>query len=150
MKIISKFLVWLLSALLLFIIINLWIGLVKYKSLSNYSIFLNQKDWSTVISQINIKNPSTIFHIFYWETINIPKQILSWEVEKDIEIQEESPSNDNNINPYDPEFQDEFNNFFGTTQTWQQNNIKDNNEPGFISDLSVSNTDADTEKTVGQ
>jgi hypothetical protein len=91
---------------------------------------LNDKDWSQTISQITIKNPTAIFSIFsvnsddMWqeaEIINIKKSVES-------EINIETWTNQNilntweNLDPYDPEFEDEFNSFFWWEETEIENN----------------------------
>lgn len=67
MKIISKIIAWILSIIFVFIALNLIVWLIKYGGISNYSDFLNKKDRNTTISQISIKDPKSIFSLFYWE-----------------------------------------------------------------------------------
>jgi len=132
MKIASKIIVWIVSIALFFVLVNLGIGLFKHKSISNYADFLNQKDWQSAISQIDIKNPSSIFSIFYGDSVSIKKdtnkdladtEIIA-ETKDEISLEDES---NNSMDHYDPEFQDEFNEFFGTTQ------LEENEEfPWFI------------------
>jgi len=74
MKIISKVIVWILSIIFLFVVVNLGIGLFKYKSISNYVDFLNKKDRDSAIAQIDITNPTSIFSIFYGEYTPLPKE----------------------------------------------------------------------------
>ena len=121
MKIVSKIITWILSIIFLFIIINLAIGVVKYEWLANYSDFLNQKERNTVVSQISIKDPISIFSLFHWEYTpreknidvrqeNLEDKIIDQELQKDSQVDEEAK-----LNVYDPDFEDDFNAFFGKT-----------------------------------
>jgi hypothetical protein len=121
MKIVSKIITWILSIIFLFIIINLAIGVVKYEWLANYSDFLNQKERNTVVSQISIKDPISIFSLFYWEYSpreknidvlqeNLEDKIIDQELQEDSQVDEEAK-----LNVYDPDFEDDFNAFFGKT-----------------------------------
>ncbi len=152
MKIISKVIVWILSIIFLFVVVNLGIGLFKYKSISNYTEFLNQKDRHGAVAQIDITKPMSIFNIFYGEYIPVPKddnsdeQDLSDLVQDwDMEIQEEDW-----LNVYDPSFQDEFNEFFGTTHTWNQSQKPEYEEAWFVSSQEAPDQKTQTGKTVWQ
>ena len=104
-----------LTALIVFIVVNLIIWCIKYGWMSNYAQLLNNKDWSMSISQLSIQNPVSIFYDNNWtQTWDILPEI-DLEDETDIENIQEEISQD--IDPYDPEFEDEFNSFFGWEET---------------------------------
>lgn len=121
MKIISKIIAWILSIIFVFIALNLIVWLIKYGGISNYSDFLNKKDRNTTISQISIKDPKSIFSLFYWEYTpkeknidvlqeNLEDKIIDQELQEDSQVDEEAK-----LNVYDPDFEDDFNAFFGKT-----------------------------------
>ena len=83
---------------------------------------LENRDWSSTMAQVNINNPTSIFSIFYEEgyiyTSDNDSLTQTWEmlpVKDIIEIQSITwdEAEENNIDPYDPEFEDDFNDFFG-------------------------------------
>lgn len=153
MKIASKVVFWFLTAIFAFIIINLTIGLIKYKSLNNYIDHLDQKDWSKTVSQISISNPKSILNIFYWD-LDFSKQAEQTEQILDtldlIDDKEILETWNNEFDPYDPDFQDEFNSFFGG-QDSSTENINTDVEAGFIVDPDEELvTDSQWSKTVGQ
>ncbi len=118
MKTISKIIVWILSVLLLFILVNLIIWAYKNKWVNNYIQVLNEKDRTETMSQVNIMNPVSILSIFYTWSIN-----LSWNIDI-IEVETGSLDDEtlgvkrvNDIEPYDQDFEDEFNSFFGDEET---------------------------------
>ena len=139
MRIISKIIVWILSLILIFIVANLSIWSFQIKSISSYMQLLNEKDWSETISHITVTNPASIFSIFYvgsedilldnnteinienttviieWETEIVQETINTWD-RTDVETW-------NSLDPYDPEFEDDFNSFFG----WEEESGSDNN-----------------------
>ena len=108
------------------------------KSVSNYMQLLNDKDWSQSISQISIKNPSSIFSIFYIGSGNIlldnnsemnaedTTEIIEWETEIAQETIDTWDNTDiktwNSLDPYDPAFEDDFNSFFGWEEPEWDNN----------------------------
>lgn len=96
MKIISKIIAWILSIIFVFIALNLIVWLIKYGGISNYSDFLNKKDRNTTISQISIKDPKSIFSLFYWEytpkdknTESLEQDFTNQQAEEDIPTDEE-------------------------------------------------------------
>ncbi|HOG15503.1 MAG TPA: hypothetical protein PK674_02845 [Candidatus Absconditabacterales bacterium] len=166
MKIVSKIITWILSIIFLFIIINLAIGVVKYEGLANYSDFLNQKERNTVVSQISIKDPISIFSLFYGEYTpreknidvrqeNLEDKIIDQELQKDSQVDEEAK-----LNVYDPDFEDDFNAFFGKTHISKKKSDLINEEGGaFVvpetseqDNLNQTNSKQDNAntKTVGQ
>ena len=152
MKIISKVIVWILSIIFLFVVVNLGIGLFKYKSIANYAEFLNQKNWNDTVAQIDITNPASIFSMFYGEYIPLPKDVklddkdsLDLIQDGDLETQEEEW-----LNVYDPEFQDDFNEFFGTTHTWSQSQKPEYEEAWFVVPQEAPDQNTQAEKTAWQ
>ena len=150
MKIVSKIICWIALAFLLFIIVNLVLWAIQYWWTKNYAEYLNTKDRKESVSQVYLLKPKTWLSIFYGEeylnTIkddtedNENKEIdsnenLSWDNEVDVEI---------NHNPYDPDYEDEFNSFFGivSEDTWSVIPVQEieNLEPaGFVVDESTEN-----------
>lgn len=140
MKIISKILFWFLTTILVFIIVNMFFGIYKYGWINNYSKFLNEKDRKSTISNINIKNPISVFGIFYWDM-----EFFKWKVESFtgdvLDLSQETWSvldtailqtGSNEIDPYDPEFEEDFSNFFGNSDIdYSQEDVKIE-DPGFI------------------
>ncbi len=139
MRIISKIIVWILSLILIFIVANLSIWSFHMKSVSGYMQQLNEKDWSAAISQVTVTNPASIFSIFYVGSedilldnnteINIENTTNIIESETEV-VQEIINTWDNadvetwkSLDPYDPEFEDDFNSFFG----WEEESGLDNN-----------------------
>jgi len=125
MKIFFKVIYRLLCLFLCFIIVNLIIWTIKYWWVSNYSNILNEKDWQSSVSEISILKPQSWFSIFYSDEIeqNIdnPVQIIESE-----EIIEDEPKEYSN-NPYDPDYEDEFNSFFGGTseKKWEIKSVEE-------------------------
>lgn len=152
MKIISKIIVWILSIIFLFVVVNLGIGLFKYKSISNYANFLNQKDRHSSISQIDITNPMSILSLFYGEYTPLPKNIdldensdLDLIEDWDLDVQQKDW-----LNVYDPEFEDDFNEFFGTTHTWNQKEKPQDEEVWFVAPQEAPDQNTQAEKTAWQ
>jgi len=106
MKIISKIIIWILSIVALFIIINLIVGACKYKWFSNYVQILDDKNREESANQINIKAPKTRFSIFYaddtWDTIS----------SDDTNTNKKNSLTPKSTNPYEYDYEDEFNSFF--------------------------------------
>lgn len=160
MKIISKIIAWILSIVFLFIIVNLAIWIVKYEWLANYSDFLNQKDRDTTVSQITIQDPMSIFSLFYWEytpkekNIDIPQENLEDNI-TDQESQETLQwDEETGLNVYDPDFEDDFNDFFGTTHTPEESSDSIEEEWAFVvpetseqDNLDQSNSEQDNVNT---
>jgi len=155
MRIISKTIAWILFVIFLFIVTNLLIGSIKYKWLSNYSDFLNQKDRNTTVSQITIKDPVSIFSLFYWEYIPKEKNnnILKKEAENNItnqKVQEDFQWDENTeLNVYDPDFADDFNDFFSKTHISEEISNSLNEEWAFVIPENSEQDNLDT-KTVWQ
>ena len=129
MRLISKFICWFFLTFILFIAINLIIWTIKYWWTKAYSEILNNKDRDKSIAEISILKPKTRVAMFYEATQedadktveenllngldsessaqvdDILNEFLSWDVEL---IDEETV----NHNPYDPDYEDEFNSFF--------------------------------------
>ena len=123
MRIVFKLLIWIASLILIFIIANISIWAYKIWSLTDYMSELNQKEWSESISSISLNDPVSIFSIFTVENDNTWSGNITEDLTQDVEKQEENIliTWDQNIeintweeiDPYDPEFEDEFNSFFG-------------------------------------
>lgn len=133
MRVASKIICWIFLAFLLFIIVNLVFWAIQYWWTRNYAEYLNNKDRKDSINQVYILKPKTWLSLFYEiETIKIDpidtesnkienidtenvdsNEILSWDTE-------DEPM-DTNHNPYDPDYEDEFNSFFWVTseETWE-------------------------------
>ena len=112
-----------------FILVNLIIWTIKYWGTKAYSKILNEKDWQESMAEFSILRPKTRVAMFYEnkqedtnktveenllneldaeasaEVDDIFNEFLSW----DTEITEEENVNHN---PYDPDYEDEFNSFF--------------------------------------
>ncbi len=145
MKLVSKIICWILWILICFILINLLIWSVKYWWIQKYSTVLNNTNRQESISEISLFKPKTWVSVFYktaqdetmiideftqiedslpnensvQKTSNVDSvlnEYLSWDTPRD-SIQQSQP----NRNPYDPDYEDEFNSFFGTTaeKTWE-------------------------------
>ena len=152
MRTVSKIICWIFIAFALFIIVNLVIWAVQYGWTKNYSEYLNSKNRNESIAQVYILKPKTWLSMFYEnDSVNIEtnndvdgnienidsNEILSW----DVEIEEKEV----NHNPYDPDYEDEFNSFFwaSSEETWdiisvqEIENIEDLWEVGFTVDDST-------------
>ncbi len=139
MKIFSKIIMRILVILLLFVFVNLVIGFTKHKSLADYTKFLNERDRNYSVSQISIKNPISILSLFYGEISN---QDLSWNVldmegenlDEDIALDWNILPDDGltTIDPYDPEFEDDFNEFFGKTKIEWSTGDESYENPWFV------------------
>lgn len=111
-----------------FILVNLIIWTIKYWGTKAYSKILNEKDWQESMAEFSILRPKTRVAMFYEnkqedtnktveenllneldaeasaEVDDIFNELLSWDTEG---IEENV-----NRNPYDPDYEDEFNSFF--------------------------------------
>lgn len=129
MKKACKVICWILWIFICFILINLIIWTIKYWGTKAYSKILNEKDWQESMSEFSILRPRTRVAMFYKnpqedtgqtveenllneldteasaEVDDIFNELLSWDTEG---IEEENV----NRNPYDPDYEDEFNSFF--------------------------------------
>ena len=130
MKIISRIICWIFVAILLFIIVNLINWAILYWWTKNYSEILNNKDRDESIAQISILKPKTWISIFYASQVeknddieNVMEEFV-WDIElyenMDIESWDVIEEKESNHNPYDPDYEDEFNSFFWLTseETW--------------------------------
>ena len=138
MKKACKVIRWILWIFICFILVNLIIWTIKYWGTKAYSKILNEKDWQESMAEFSIIKPKTRVAMFYKdsqenidttaeetllneldteasaEVDDIFNVLLSWDTEV---IDEENV----NRNPYDPDYEDEFNSFFGTSseETWE-------------------------------
>ena len=151
---ITKSIIWLLTILVLFILINLAIWAFKYGWISRYATLLDNKDWSDSVSQMSITNPVAIFYDETWSLDKKENQDLEenmaeenqnadpdiqQETQENIDIKEEVEENPA-IDPYDPEFEDEFNSFFGWENS-ELNNIEDQELYNNLSDDAVDSNE---------
>ena len=149
MKVVSKIICGIFVVIILFILVNLINWVVWYWWTKNYVEILNNKDRNESISQISISKPKTRISIFYdsqenidiesiVEDVNVEEntgdEVASWGVEEEKEI---------NHNPYDPDYEDEFNSFFwmASEDTWVDiipvQEIEDLEPAGFVADEST-------------
>ena len=129
MKKACKVICWILWIFICFILINLIIWTIKYWGTKAYSKILNEKNWQESMAEFSIIRPKTRVSMFYGSTQedtgqtveenllneldteasaevdDIFNELLSWDTEG---IEEENV----NRNPYDPDYEDEFNSFF--------------------------------------
>lgn len=120
MKIISRLITLLLGIVFIFTIINLVYGCFKYDWITNYMEILNEKDWNTTISEVNILDPISILSLFNDDVVSLSGDVEEIEEVDIIPEVEEVSTWDNEIDPYDPEFEDEFNSFF-----WDEEGIEE-------------------------
>jgi hypothetical protein len=133
---IAKSIIWLLIILILFILINLVIWASKYWGIGRYASLLDNKDWSTSISQTSITNPVAMFYDDTWLLDDKWNDNIEINTEIKLEVKQEQQENDfienlpeakPAIDPYDPEFEDEFNSFFwwenSELTTMENNNL---------------------------
>ena len=115
-----------------FILVNLIIWTIKYWWTKAYSQILNEKDWQESMSEFSILRPRTRVAIFYKDSqedtgkqveenlLNELDNEASEQVDDifneilsgDVEVEE---GENTNHNPYDPDYEDEFNSFFWNT-----------------------------------
>lgn len=132
MKKACKVICWILWVIICFILVNLIIWTIKYWWTKAYSQILNEKNWQESVSEFSILRPRTRVAMFYKNPQeNTEKQVeenllneldneASEQVDDifneilsgDAEVNEEESTNHN---PYDPDYEDEFNSFFWNT-----------------------------------
>ncbi len=161
MKKVCKVICWILWIFMCFILVNLIIWTIKYWGTKAYSKILNEKDWHESMLEFSIIKPKTRVAMFYKdsqedvditaeetllneldteasaEVDDIFNELLSW----DTEITEEENVNHN---PYDPDYEDEFNSFFWVDSEENSEIISvediENLEPaGFVVDENTEN-----------
>lgn len=146
MKVISKIICGIFVALILFILVNLINWAIQYWWTKNYSEILNNKDWDESVSQISILKPKTWISIFYeWQVLDGDVDTISEfiDLEQGVDIESwDAVEKEVNHNPYDPDYEDEFNSFFWNTleETWEIIPVQEieNLEPaGFVVDEST-------------
>lgn len=131
MKKVCKVLCRILWIFMWFILINLIIWTIIYWWTKNYSEILNQKDWQQSLSEFSLLKPKTRVAMFYKDSQEKIEQWVEKSLLNEADIQnisdvdrilEEFLSGDfedtegtedtMNHNPYDPDYEDEFNSFF--------------------------------------
>lgn len=129
MKIFFRVIYWLIWIFLCFIIVNLVIWSVKYGWVSDYARILNGKDWQSSVSNISF-SPKSWISIFYQDEDvkdDIVEHIIQESTDTDANVDMNIDTNTTatkevNHNPYDPDYEDEFNSFFGVKNEdeWQK------------------------------
>lgn len=128
MRTVSKIICWIFLAIALFIIVNIVIWSIQYWWTKNYSEYLNNKNRNESIAQVYILKPKTWLSMFYEiDSINIKRKNNEDDSIKNIDSSDilsgdvETEEKEVNHNPYDPDYEDEFNSFFGTSseETWE-------------------------------
>lgn len=134
MKKICKVICRILWIFMCFVLVNLVIWTIIYWWTKNYSEILNQKDWQQSLSEISLLKPKTRVAMFYKDSrenlektveesllneadnrnISDVDRILEEFLSGDYENTEEIEDTVNH-NPYDPDYEDEFNSFFWVT-----------------------------------
>lgn len=152
MKIISKIICGIFVVIILFILVNLINWTVWYWWTKNYAEILNNKDRNESVSQISILKPKTWISIFYdsqvEENVDLEGIVDDFNLEEDMGVEFESwdveeEEKEVNHNPYDPDYEDEFNSFFWITseETWWDiipvQEIEDLEPAGFVADESA-------------
>lgn len=114
MRTISNLIITILATVWAFIIINLVYGSTQYWWMNNYISLLNQKDRNQSISQIDLKQPKTLLDLFYVEVqVDENGQMIIQNDKKEETLETETDDESTNTqNPYDPEFEEEFESFF--------------------------------------
>lgn len=132
MRTISKIICWIFLVIALFIIVNLVIWSVQYWWTKNYSQYLNNKNWDEVIAQVYILKPKTWLTPFYEvDYVNIEtnknNNIENSNLNETLSWDKETAAQEVNHNPYDPDYEDEFNSFFGTNSeaTWEKISVQE-------------------------
>ena len=130
MRVISKIICWIFLAFALFIIVNLILWVIQYWWTKNYSKYLNEKSRDDSVEQVYILRPKTWLSIFYEvDWIDIEKKEDPKNVVEPTDLNENASWDSENLeentvnhNPYDPDYEDEFNSFFWVTSednTWE-------------------------------
>lgn len=101
------------------------IGTIKTWWFENYFFYQNSRDWRDISAQISILEPASLSNIFYsdsdiyeilkdyvkWNQDNLTWNLVdSWSVDQ---------TNEDLVNVYDPEFEEEFNEWFDNVYTWE-------------------------------
>lgn len=160
MKKACKVICWILWIFICFILINLIIWTIKYWGTKAYSKILNEKNWQESMAEFSIIRPKTRVAMFYESTQedtnqtveenllneldteasaevdDIFNELLSWDTEG---IEENV-----NRNPYDPDYEDEFNSFFwvdseDNSEIIPVEDIEDLEPAGFVVDENTEN-----------
>lgn len=120
MKKFSKIISYIVLLVILFFLINMLIWVIKYRWIDSYSTYLNNKDRNETIYNFRIWRPKTRVSLFYWEMENISDDTSLSNLENlnediiDTLTWDSNHDDENIVNPYDPEYEDEFNSFFWT------------------------------------
>lgn len=128
MKTACKVICRILWVLICFILTNLVIWTIKYWWTKAYAQILNEKNWQECMSEFSILRPRTRVSIFYQDSQkDTEKQVENLLNDLDNETSQQvddifneilsgdskvSEEENINHNPYDPDYEDEFNSFF--------------------------------------
>ena len=128
MRVISKIICWIFIVFILFILVNLVLWVVQYWWTKNYSEYLNKKNRDESVANVRLLEPKTRLSIFY----DVDG------LDADIDVGDEITVDNNlwiadtevkqvNHNPYDPDYEDEFNSFFAwsSEETWNIISVQD-------------------------
>jgi len=123
LKKIGKFVKYILWIILIVLLSLFVIGYLQYSGgVGDYLRFLNQKDWGETVQTVKIWNPGTWTELFWsseqW-TINNEQLADTWDVVNDVEEFEISGldmSGVDEIDVFDPAFEEEFESFFETEE----------------------------------
>jgi hypothetical protein len=131
-------------ALLLLIIYFLIVGIIRNWWVVNYFYYLNARDWSDVVKQVNLLHPHTLSNIFYSvekDTSNLSwgseilldqdiESILSWANDFLEDISGtwfDAVSDDSDfdvwVNVYDPQFEKDFKNTLNSSSSQSDSGI---------------------------
>lgn len=161
MKKTCKVICWILWIFMWFIVVNLIIWTIIYWWTQNYSEILNQKDWQQSISEISLLKPKTRVAIFYKDSQESTEKWVEESLLNEMDTKDASDvdailneflsgdyddiddtENTVNRNPYDPDYEDDFNSFFWwsseeSTEIIPVEEIEDLEPAGFIVDEST-------------
>lgn len=137
--IVVKVLKYFLWVVLVWILSLLVIGFAKFDGgVSDYFHYLNEKDMSSSWEQVHIFSPSTYGALFWeakWDALDaevaadLSKEAEELEIEG-LNMDEEMESD---IDVFDPEFEEEFENFFNDEELDDMSEYESDDEFGFVS-----------------
>lgn len=129
MRVISKIICGIFVVFILFILVNLTLWAMQYWWTKKYAEYLNKKDRDESVSNVYLLQPKTWLSVFYdVDGLDID---MDEENENDSMIvnpdEDETQVKEVNHNPYDPDYEDEFNSFFGwnSDDTWSIISVQD-------------------------
>lgn len=114
----------LLRVLFILIIYFLLIWTIKTWGFKNYFFYQNSRDWNDISSKIHLLEPSSLSNIFYSDDdiYEILKDYIQWNQKNltgsVIDTWSAEQNYDDSLNVYDPEFEEDFNEWFGNLYSW--------------------------------